>query len=70
MPWALIGAGIVLDLVGTIWMLQGLNVLGGSPMSGQSFWAGAGLAVVIAGLGLVVIGVRRLRALSDGKADR
>ena len=40
----------VMVLMGTVWTLQGLNVLGGSFMSGESFWAGAGLAFLIAGL--------------------
>jgi hypothetical protein len=44
---------VVLVLLGSIWILQGMNVLLGSPMSGQSRWAMRGgilVAVGIAGL--------------------
>jgi hypothetical protein len=38
-------AGVAMDLVGLIWLLQGLNVLGGSVMTGDPFWARIGLAL-------------------------
>lgn len=59
MRWVLIVVGILLALMGSIWMLQGLNVLGGSVMSGHSFWGWAGLAGVILGLGLLFLGIRK-----------
>ena len=34
--WLLVVIGILLVLVGGLWMLQGLNVLGGSVMSGKT----------------------------------
>lgn len=52
-------AGVLVDLLGTVWILQGLNVLPGSRMSGDSFWAGAGLVAVVAGVGLIIAGARR-----------
>ena len=53
--------GTVLGLLGavSVWILQGLNVLPGSFMTGQVFWAGAGLVTLLVGLGLLVAGVRR-----------
>ena len=42
--------GVVLALLGALWTLQGFNILAGSRMSGDSFWAGAGLVVLVAGL--------------------
>lgn len=42
--------GIVLVLLGGLWILQGSNVLAGSVMSGQSLWLYAGIVVLIAGL--------------------
>jgi hypothetical protein len=46
--------GGLLVLVGTIWILQGINVLPGSFMSGQSQWAMRGAILVFAGIaGLV-----------------
>jgi hypothetical protein len=40
-------------------MLQGIGLLPGSFMSGQSFWAWAGLASFIAGLVLTLVGLGR-----------
>ncbi len=30
--------GVILVLIGTLWMLQGLGIVGGSFMTGQSQW--------------------------------
>jgi hypothetical protein len=51
---------IVLILLGSVWTLQGLNVLLGSPMSGDPFWAKAGGLVLLSGLtlGLVLWRIR------------
>ena len=62
MTWAMVIVGAILDLIGTIWILQGLNVLPGSFMTGQVFWAWAGLVTMIAGLALLILGVRRKAA--------
>jgi hypothetical protein len=53
-----IGLGILLVLVGALWTLQGLGVVGGSAMSGVTLWAIIGPLVVLAGLALVVTGPR------------
>jgi len=42
--------GIILILLGGVWILQGSNVLAGSVMSGQSQWLYIGIVVLIAGL--------------------
>lgn len=55
----LIGVGIVLILLGGVWLLQGVGILGGSVMTGQSFWAIAGAIVAIVGVALCVLGARR-----------
>ena len=57
--WVLLGVGVVLDLVGTIWMLQGVNLLPGSFMTGQPFWAAAGGVAMIAGMALIIVAMRR-----------
>ncbi|HEY7723077.1 MAG TPA: hypothetical protein VIB11_14660 [Pedococcus sp.] len=54
-----IGAGAVLALVGVVWTLQGLGHLGGSVMTGVTFWAVVGPLVALAGLLLAVVGGRR-----------
>lgn len=47
-------AGVVLVLMGTIWFFQGINVLPGSFMTGQTRWAIYGGLAVVLGLFLVV----------------
>ena len=42
--------GIILMLLGGVWILQGSNVLAGSVMSGQSQWLYIGIVVLIVGL--------------------
>jgi hypothetical protein len=54
----LVGAGCILMLAGVVFTLQGVGVLGGSVMSGITFWAVAGPAIALAGLILAVIGLR------------
>lgn len=51
--------GGILLLMGTIWFLQGINVLPGSFMSGQTRWAVNGVIAVAAGLVLLVVSRRR-----------
>jgi hypothetical protein len=52
--------GILLVLFGSIWFLQGINVLPGSFMTGQIRWAVYGGIAVIAGIALLV-SAKRLR---------
>jgi len=49
----------VLIVIGAVWTLQGTGVLGGSAMSGNSMWAIIGPIVVIVGLGLGLVALRR-----------
>ena len=53
----LVGVGFVLTLAGVIFTLQGVGVLGGSVMSGTTFWAVAGPVIALAGLALAVLGL-------------
>lgn len=63
----LIAIGVLLILVGALWTLQGLNVVGGSAMSGNKWWALIGPIVVIVG---AVLGWRGLgkRGVGSGPA--
>ncbi|CAN5521084.1 hypothetical protein BH10PSE5_BH10PSE5_30480 [soil metagenome] len=46
--------GALLAILGGVWVLQGLNVLPGSFMTGDIKWAIYGGVAVVVGLGLVV----------------
>ncbi len=56
--WLLVVLGVVVAAVGTVWALQGLNVIGGSAMSGVTLWAVIGPIVFVVGLALLVVGIR------------
>ena len=43
---------LVLLAVGLLWVSQGLNLLGGSAMRGQPFWAMVGVALVVVAAGV------------------
>jgi hypothetical protein len=55
----LAGAGLLITLVGVIFTLQGVGVIGGSFMSGTTTWAVAGPVIALAGLALVILALRR-----------
>ena len=55
----LAGVGVLIALAGIIFTLQGVGVIGGSGMSGDSFWAVAGPVIALVGLGIAVVGLRR-----------
>ena len=55
----LIGAGALIALLGVIFTLQGVGALGGSVMSGVTFWAVAGPMIALVGLAMIVVGLRR-----------
>ena len=54
----LVGTGFLLMLAGVVFTLQGLGILGGSVMSGVTFWAVAGPVIALAGVALAAIGLR------------
>jgi hypothetical protein len=51
--------GVLLVLAGIVWILQGINVLPGSFMTGQTKWAIYGAIAVVAGL-LLFVASRRI----------
>jgi glucose dehydrogenase len=50
---------IVLALVGLVWLGQGTGLIGGSAMSGSSFWALVGVVLLVAAGAVVLREVRR-----------
>jgi len=53
MLWVRLGAGILLVLIGLVWIGQGLNLIKGSGMSGHGQYAVAGVVVALGGLWLL-----------------
>jgi hypothetical protein len=51
--------GAVLVLLGAIWFLQGINVLPGSFMTGQTKWAVYGGIAAVAGISLILASNRK-----------
>lgn len=55
----------LLMAIGVVWFFQGIGSLAGSPMTGVSFWAFAGVITFVIGLFLVVRSTRGSRASQD-----
>lgn len=55
--WNIIG--VLLILVGGVWFLQGVSILPGSVMSGQTQWAVYGGISILVGVGLLLYINRR-----------
>jgi multisubunit Na+/H+ antiporter MnhG subunit len=55
----MIVAGVLCLLLGCIWILQGINILPGSFMTGQTKWAIYGALLAIIGIGLLFSANRR-----------
>jgi hypothetical protein len=58
----LIVVGVLIALAGIVFTLQGTGAVGGSAMSGNTFWAVAGPIIALAGLALAAVGLRRRSA--------
>jgi hypothetical protein len=65
MRWVWLVIGVVAIGAGIVWTLQGLNIMGGTVMSGHTMWAIIGPIVAIVGLALVVVGVSRNRTAAS-----
>jgi len=59
--WSRIIGGVLI-LVGAVWFLQGIDVLGGSSMTGNAFWA-------VVGFPMIVIGVVLIRSAPPRRPD-
>jgi len=54
----LVTVGIIAAVLGAIFTLQGVGILGGSAMTGSTLWAILGPVIAIAGIVLIVFGLR------------
>jgi hypothetical protein len=55
----LVGVGLLVAVAGVVFTLQGVGDIGGSVMTGSTFWAVAGPIIALAGLAIAVVGLRR-----------
>lgn len=62
MKFVLTIVGVLLILMGGIWILQGFNVLPVGLMAGQMQYALLGAILVVVGIGLLVFSRRRRKA--------
>ena len=51
--------GVLLILVGLVWIGQGLGFLKGSVMTGNIMWTWIGIVVAVVGAVLAVVAIRR-----------
>lgn len=51
--------GVLLILAGGVWFLQGINLLMGSPMTGQVQWAIYGGLAILLGIALLLLANQR-----------
>lgn len=65
MKWLFNIIGVILVLVGIVWFFQGLNVLLGSFMSGNSLYTYLGGLLVVVGGIILVFTNRKRRAAKD-----
>lgn len=51
--WIRLVIGVLLVVVGGVWFAQGINLLGGSPMTGEIIWAVVGAPMIFVGALLI-----------------
>ena len=55
---AMTALGAVLVLIGVVWIFQGIGVLPGSFMTGQTKWAVIGSITAVVGIAMLILGRR------------
>jgi hypothetical protein len=58
----LVIVGVLVALVGIVWVGQGVGIIGGSIMTNDPKWAVIGAVMIVVGVGLVVWDNRRRSA--------
>lgn len=69
MKWFLNILGVVLVLIGVVWFFQGINVLLGSFMSGNSLYSVLGIILVVVGIIILAFSNRRRRAINGEESS-
>jgi uncharacterized membrane protein HdeD (DUF308 family) len=70
MKWFLNILGVLMVVIGVVWFFQGINVLLGSFMSGNSLYAVLGAILVVVGIIVLVFTNRSRKAVKDeGNSD-
>ncbi len=64
-----VGLGVGAALLGLLFTLQGLGYVKGSSMTNSNFWAIVGPLIVLAGIYVVVLGVRGGSMVRGNKDD-
>ncbi len=62
MKWVFNVVGVLLVLVGIVWILQGVNILPGSFMTGQIQYAYYGVVLGVVGVAMLWLANRRSKA--------
>ena len=62
MKYAIKILGGLLVVIGVVWILQGFNILPGSFMTGDKFWAGMGAIAAAVGVLLLFLQIGRPKA--------
>lgn len=71
MKWLLNILGVILILVGVVWLLQGINILPGSFMSGHLIYSALGIVVGVLGAVLLAYNSRRSKMVAvKNNSDR
>ena len=65
MKWFLNILGVVMVLIGVVWFFQGINILLGSFMSGDSLYAVLGIILVVAGIIILAFSNRPRKSVQD-----
>ncbi len=62
--------GVVLSAVGTLFVLQGTNVVHGSGMSGEGKWAIVGSVLIVVGMASLAWAEARRRSARERSSSR
>ena len=70
MKWLINILGVLLVLIGIVWFFQGINILLGSFMSGNSLYSVLGIILVVAGIIILAFNNRPSKSIQDeGDSD-